>query len=175
MELTQSVLDYINHLVENDNHYKGYELQIDKLLKNEGLQFFAANFKDTKMSGCIFQDPETSKFNIYVNSSHPMTRKRFTAIHELGHYISAKCGSLSQEQLFKRDGFKDYAISYRQEGQFTDAEREANEIAARLLMPEESVKKLLKQGLSIEQMAEKFYVSQQAMSIRLDRLGVFVL
>lgn len=174
MKLSQEVLAYINQLTI-EKYYKGFELQIDKLLKDQDLQFFAANFKDNKLSGCIFQDQETSKFRIYVNSSHPMTRKRFTAIHELGHYISAECGSYSQEQLFKGGGFEDYAISYRKEDNFNDAEREANEIAARLLMPDESVEKLLNQGLSIEEMADKFFVSQQAMSIRLDRLGVFVL
>ena len=172
MNLDKKILNYLNDLII-DKHYKGYELQIDKLLQTLDLRLYAASFKDSALSGCIFKDND--RFNIYVNSSHSMTRKRFTAIHEVGHYISAMCESFSKNQLLKGDGFEDYAISYRKDGDSSKAEREANEIAAKLLMPEHSVKTLLNQGLSIEEMSEKFYVSQQAMSIRLDRLGVHIL
>lgn len=175
MELTQSVLNYINPLVKDEKHYKGYELQIDKLLETLNLKLYGASFRDSSLSGCIFKDSDTEQFNIYVNSSHSITRKRFTAAHEIGHYISAICNSFSKEQLLNGEGFEDQSISYRKEGISDSTETEANEIAARLLMPKSSVNKLLKQGLGVEEMAKRFYVSQQAMSIRLDRLGIVVL
>ena len=175
MELTRSVLNYIHNLVKDKKHYKGYELKIDKLLETLNLKLYGASFRDPSLSGCIFKDSDTKQFNVYVNSSHSMTRKRFTAAHEIGHYISAICDSFSKEQLLNGEGFEDQSVSYRKEGISDSTEIEANEIAARLLMPKKSVDKLLKQGLSIEEMAERFYVSQQPMSIRLDRLGIVVL
>jgi Zn-dependent peptidase ImmA (M78 family) len=104
------------------------------------------------------------------------TRKRFTIAHEIGHYISALCDSYSKKQLFSdNQGFEDYSISYRKNGLFSEAETEANEIAAQVLMPETYVRHFTEQKLSIEEMAERFFVSPAAMSIRLYSLGVLFL
>lgn len=147
--------------------YNNYVLQLDKVCQELNLPCFDAQFEDPKISGAIY--PEDGVCTIYINSKHPLTRRRFTVAHEIGHYISAECGSYSKEQL-DNTGFQDYAISFRQEGVSSQAETEANMIAAEMLMPEESVNKLYTLGVSPEQMAEEFCVSEIAIKIRLEKL-----
>ena len=55
-------------------------------------------------------------------------------------------------------------------GKVSPAESEANEIAGRILMPENLVRELYMQDKSIEEMAESFGVSIPAMTVRLQRL-----
>ena len=175
MKLDKKVEDRISSLVCGDN-YKGYELQLDDICQKLELSLFAATFTEPNLSGAIYKDKDTNKFKIYVNKNHPITRNRFTIAHEIGHYISALCGSHSEKQLFNdSQGFEDYSISYRKNGILSDAETEANEIAARILMPEHFVNDFVELGLNIEEMAERFFVSQSAMSIRLYNLGVMFL
>lgn len=50
------------------------------------------------------------------------------------------------------------------------AEAEATQIAYELLMPKESVDHFLKKGLTPEEMANKFFVSPSAMTMRLINL-----
>lgn len=171
------VKEYIDNLLSKDNFYKGRELQIEKLGEELGLVMMQTRFTDPKISGAIYKDTETGKFCVYVNKKHASTRKRFTIAHEIGHYISAICNSHSYDQLFSNgDGFEDYAVSYRKDGQKSSlAETEANEIAAYLLMKEEWVKEFVEAEYSVEEMAEKFFVSQQAVAIRLERLGINLL
>lgn len=173
MLLDSKVQEKLNTVVTKDC-YKGYELQLDIICQKLGLSLFSATFTDPNLSGAIYKDND--QFKIYVNKNHPMTRKRFTIAHEIGHYISALCDSYSKKQLFSdNQGFEDYNISYRKNGLFSEAETEANEIAAQILMPEIDVKHFAEQKLSIEEMSERFFVSQAAMSIRLYSLGVLFL
>lgn len=175
MTLDSKVQTKLDEILTNDC-YKGYELQLDKICKKLDLSTFSAAFTDPKLSGAIYQDKETNSFKIFVNENHAMTRIRFTIAHEIGHYISALCGSFSEEQLFRSgNGFEDYGISFRKEGVLSLAETEANTIAAEMLMPANMIKMFADQGLSVEQIADKFFVSQHAVSIRLDRLGLFLL
>jgi Zn-dependent peptidase ImmA (M78 family) len=51
-------------------------------------------------------------------------------------------------------------------------EREANSFAAELLMPEEKVREFWQLTHDITTCAEAFQVSQSAMAIRLERLGL---
>jgi Zn-dependent peptidase ImmA (M78 family) len=173
MLLDNKVQKKLDSIITHDC-YKGYELQLDSVCTKLGLSLFSATFTDTNLSGAIYKDND--QFKIYVNKNHPITRKRFTIAHEIGHYISALSGSHSAKQLFSDNQcFEDYNISYRKNGLFSEAETEANEIAAQILMPEIDVKHFTEQKLSIEEMAERFFVSQAAMSIRLYSLGVLFL
>jgi Zn-dependent peptidase ImmA (M78 family) len=175
MELDKKVGHKLNELLTADC-YQGYELQLDKLAKKLSLSIFDATFFDPNLSGAIYRDEKTGNFNIYANSQHPITRKRFTIAHEIGHYISAICGSYSKDQLFNNsEGFEDYAVSYRHDGIKSEAETEANQIAAEMLMPQEHVKKFVEDGMSVEKMAEIFFVSQQAIAIRINSLGIYIL
>ena len=125
-----------------------------------------ADFDDDKISGSILRDDNNETYSIYVNRKHPPNRRRFTIAHEIGHYISFLKGSYSKEVLEKNGALEDYAIMFREEGKCSEAETEANLIAAEILMPEEKVRELVEQDLTIEEMADKFFVSPASMAIR---------
>lgn len=56
-----------------------------------------------------------------------------------------------------------------------NAELEANEIAAELLMPQEGVTRMFDEGKNIEEMADFFVVSESAMTMRLLNLNYSLL
>jgi Zn-dependent peptidase ImmA (M78 family) len=111
---------------------------------------------------------------IGVNSSHASTRQRFTIAHELGHLI------LHRGESFHVD--ERAAIRFRnaQSSLATEPDEiEANQFAAELLMPEYLLSRELaklpneldpEDAISI--LAKRFEVSEQALTLRLTRLGV---
>lgn len=96
-----------------------------------------------------------------INDQKPITHQRFTLAHELYHFDHHReLGS--------------FFLDYSQRGWM---EREANRGAAEFLMPGELVcaviETLRRYGkLSLEELAAFFGVSRQAMSIRLEELGL---
>lgn len=111
---------------------------------------------------------------IGVNSLHNPRRNRFTIAHELGHLL------LHDDELHVDDPIP---IGFRnaKSAMATDPkEIEANQFAAELLMPERLIRSDLdKKGrgvpltdTEIEQLADRYEVSIQAMTIRLSSLGV---
>jgi Zn-dependent peptidase ImmA (M78 family) len=167
MKLKPEIEEYISDLT--DGLYKKYELQIEELCKKLNLKCFVADFDDN-ISGAIIKDENRDTYSIYANRKHPRNRRRFTLAHEIGHYISYKKDSYSREELNAKGRFEDQAISYRKDGAASDGETEANLIAAELLMPKNLVYELVEKGMTPEEMAEKFYVSISAMTIRLKDL-----
>lgn len=118
---------------------------------------------------------------IGVNRKHPRVRQRFTIAHELGHALLHR----GRMELFVDTG---YGVAFRDSRSSTGEikmEREANAFAAALLMPESMVRKEIgelswEHGIdygggkgTLKEMAQRFKVSQEAMSFRLARLGVF--
>ena len=69
---------------------------------------------------------------ILVNASEPDTRQRFTAAHELGHWV-CQCLEGSAAPVMCRDEDLSTAADRARE-------REANVFAAELLMPEEAIR-----------------------------------
>ena len=112
---------------------------------------------------------------IGVNSSHPETRQRFTIAHELGHVLLHKEESLHVDETASIR-FRDEESSLATKSD----EIEANQFAAELLMPEhlvtEEIAKLPDADPedAIPILAERFQVSEQAMTLRLNRLGLLV-
>lgn len=117
------------------------------------------------VSGWIERQADGS-YQVAVNANHALVRQRFTAAHELGHYI------------YHRDllgaGTGD-TRAYRWEGtRFPNGairpvhERQANSFAANLLMPVTSINRLKAEGVtSPAALADRLEVSQDAMRIRL--------
>lgn len=116
------------------------------------------------ISGEIRPSPSgDGKFVIRINKHDPSTRQRFTAAHELAHYL------LHTDQI--GDGVYDDVL-YR--SQLTDnREAEANRLAADILMPESLLNewmanaKALKIDNIVEYLADRFGVSEAAIKIRL--------
>jgi Zn-dependent peptidase ImmA (M78 family) len=108
-----------------------------------------------------------------VNSMHAPTRRRFTVAHELGHLLLHKNESLHIDERFPI-GFRSAASS-----QAVDAsEIEANQFAAELLMPMSlltadlaAMPPDIDSEAAVTELAQRYEVSEQAMTIRLSALG----
>jgi Zn-dependent peptidase ImmA (M78 family) len=95
-----------------------------------------------------------------VNSLHHPNRRRFTIAHELGHYF-----------LHRHLGDFEDTVIFRREQQPNPREYEANEFAARLLMPEDKFL-LARNRLNndIGAIAHEFGVSELATRFRIDNV-----
>ncbi|MDR9774119.1 ImmA/IrrE family metallo-endopeptidase [Rhizobium hidalgonense] len=140
--------------------YFGIPVDVIGLARRLGIRVFDAPWPDN-ISGKIQRDEARggeSGFAIFVNEKHPETRKRFTIAHEIAHYV------LHEDQI--GDGVFDDAL-YRS-GLPEKIEAQANNLAADILMPWSELKQHV--GEPVDQLAEMFNVSTQAMAVR---LGVF--
>lgn len=121
--------------------------------------------------------------HILVNSTHHPNRQRFTIAHELGHLAlhAAHVDRLfidTQLRVYQRTG-ESGAPAYQAPDSTTtpEEERQANQFAAALLMPKGLLLEALDDNRVVDEhdvsdLARKFGVSEQAMSIRLQRLGL---
>lgn len=98
---------------------------------------------------------------IGVNSFHHPNRQRFTLAHELGHYfLHRDMGDFEDRALFRR------------EMQFDRREVEANDFAAKLLMPENEFRTfVVLKNANLDLLARHFGVSNAAAQFRANALG----
>lgn len=145
--------------------YNGDKLDVEKFVD----YINAANPSESIVLIYTEMDPATSgsltydegKWIICVNKNHNLKRQRFTILHELGHYMlhRNKLQSFTDEVFF-RAGIKG------------DIEYRANEFASKLLMPEDSVRKAIAEGVrNLGVLADRFEVSSPAMKQRVIELG----
>lgn len=108
------------------------------------------------VSGALLKD---GGLNIIgVNENHPATRQRFTIAHELGHYLLDHDHQAIFDDVFDKPDNK---------------EREANKFAAELLMPREILfEDVDRQEYDIPGLANRYDVSEQAISVRLLETGL---
>jgi Zn-dependent peptidase ImmA (M78 family) len=100
---------------------------------------------------------------IGVNTSHPQVLQRFSVAHELGHFM------LGHDNDFFLD-FSDPAISQLEEDRAdNNADVEANEFAAELLMPMDMLKHDYKTNRTHDpkELGRRYEVSEQALWVRL--------
>ena len=122
-----------------------------KVYKSEGETLSGKIVKSKKLGG-------ESGYAIFVNSSHPKQRQRFTIAHEIAHFL------LHKEEI--GDGIVDDAL-YRS-GLKNKLEIEANQLAAEILMPWHLVNDAMDKDIkSLQDLADIFQVSETAMAIRI--------
>lgn len=142
-------------------------VDVYRIIKDEGIALSLEEMEDDH-SGVLLV--ENSIAAIAVNSTHHPHRQRFSAAHELGHYILHSRG---RDRLFVDKAYRRSLVS--SSGTDTD-EIEANRFAAALLMPENlilrSIGDELITDLDVSKLALKFQVSEQAMTLRLVNLGL---
>ena len=120
---------------------------------------------DDDISGWI-ERKDNGTYSVAVNAAHATVRQRFTAAHELGHFI------------YHRDllgqGVGDTRAYRAQNTPFPNSairpihERQANSFAANLLMPRATIAALKAEGLTTPpELADRLEVSLHAMCIRL--------
>lgn len=139
------------------NNYWDHNLPVNPfaIAYNMGVSIY---FDPTlRVSG--YFDYDNERPFVLINPKESLVRQRFTVFHELGHYILGHAPS-------PRDPDCNYNIN-----NFRSEERDANAFAAEMIMPEEAVHLYVNKGYKVSDMARLFDVSEQAMRIRLERLG----
>lgn len=157
--------------------YKGTgSIDIVKLAINLGLEVEAVT-KEEGYDAQILHDKESNKYYIRTNINRSMNRIRFSLAHELAHY-------LLHNHIIESSGSINRPSNNNYEKGNPVLEKEANSLAAEILMPEELVNKACEDlGLTqkdlvpleaLEELADRFDVSRTAMAIRLEQLGFVV-
>lgn len=148
-----------------------------EIAEEELIKVICDDYQTTTFDGLTWFEPETDDFYIHLNTNkqknnHPNTVKgRFTFAHELGHYFitSHRLALMSGEM--KPHG----SVNYMTNMPAWQMEREADAFASSLLMPEKSVKELIKGKAFnfgvIEEMASRYQVSKSAAALRFVDIG----
>lgn len=151
-ELTSDIL------IQNDM----YKIPVDliKIANNYNIDIYQIEL-DGKISGAIKYYKAEDKFTILLNEKDSEVRKRFTLAHELGHYF------LHREILESDEIHVDTLYRMPNEN-----EREVDYFAGALLINKKLLEKMYARNTSISVLAQVFEVSESAMTVRLDILGL---
>jgi hypothetical protein len=131
------------------------------LASDLGVTVWESDKLGPSISGKLFKDPAnggTSGWSILVRATDPLFRKRFTAAHEIAHFVlhRKEIGEGIQDDEFYRS-----SLSNAQEA-------EANSLAADILMPWNLLNELTAQGIKeLDALSARLEVSQAALKIRL--------
>lgn len=168
-ELLRNIEDVIKVAREN-GLYTEDKLDIEALINvvseesikdyNVGINIIKKDLPPA-VSGMLFY--QNNIWIMAVNKNHNTKRQRFTLAHELGHFILHKN---------KMAEFTDTTF-FRKKEDNDSLEYNANEFAARILMPKDRVNFYIKDEniRSIRELADKFGVSSAAMRFRVEALG----
>ncbi|WP_197501753.1 ImmA/IrrE family metallo-endopeptidase [Mycobacterium sp. 1164985.4] len=117
---------------------------------------------DDNLAGFIVRE-NGGQVEIFLNALDAHVRQRFTLAHELGHFFKNR----GEENI----GYVDERSELASSG--TDpSEVWCNQFAAELLMPAAIVKKYWAEGMSLDDLRNKFRVSTAAIEYRLKNLGL---
>ncbi|MEO8608829.1 MAG: ImmA/IrrE family metallo-endopeptidase [Chloroflexota bacterium] len=153
---------------------RGVPVDVVSLVQQMGLNVAAQELED-KVSGFLII--KNGQAAIGVNQNHHPNRQRFTVAHELGHYVLHRTLS---------NIFVDSTLTFYRDTNSTDGktlqEIQANAFAAELLMPETIIRDYLRtyeidlyDARDVANLASKFGVSEQALTIRLVNLNLISL
>ena len=164
-DIEQKARDLINRA-----RLTGPPVQLEELVKHLGL-LMAANLGD-EISGVLVVKEGAGI--IGYNRDQARVRQRFTIAHEMGHFILHHA---AQNLFIDRSAT---SVFHRDQSSSTGdraLEVQANQFAAALLMPSDFIAEELRNAYfrddeeMISALAQKFVVSEHAMSLRLSRLG----
>lgn len=160
--LLQDVQSIIEKAKE-DGYINEYEVDIEKIIKEQGIDLIRDNEMESSMSGSLRKDKELDRWIIRVNGKHHIKRQRFTMAHEFAHFCLHKDeqGSFVDEEIYFRKDH-DSSIEYN-----------ADAFASEILMPEDLFRKAvdIDKVKKIKELAELFNVSTAAINIRAEKLG----
>lgn len=161
------VVSFSDQLERINEFRKSAPVRVEPLAHALGVPVKYA-FLPTEVSGMLERVNDDDVYQITVNAGDPLTRKRFTIAHELGHFMLHRYllgDGIDEDRAYRSIAggkYKNTKIGPREE-------TEANKFAANLLMPYELVEKLKKEdGLTTaKELAQRLEVSVHAMSIRM--------
>ena len=152
-------------------HMAKAPVDLEAIFADLGIQYEQL-WMDDGASGSITRNGD--KFSVAVNAAESETRKRFTAAHELAHYLMhrdlmhADGGRMNRHTDKLYSGPEDNPAS-----PFTrQHEIQANRIAAQIVMPAPLIREKYKEDQDAGRLATAFGVSKAAMEIRLKTLGL---
>lgn len=143
-------------------HWDSTPVPIDAIINEIGLPLSYEAMSDN-ISGYI--ERQNGSYRIVVNSNHAPTRQRFTAAHELGHYVFHRDllgEGVGDNRAYRTEGTERPNANIR-----PIHERQANSFAANVLMPRHRLLDIAHETTAA--LAARFGVSQEAMRIRLGR------
>lgn len=152
-------------------HLAKAPVDLEAIFADLGIEY-AEMWMDDGASGSITRNGDT--FSVAVNGTASKTRQRFTAAHELAHYLLHRDlmhvnGSKMNRHTDKLYGAPDDNPS----SPFTrQHEIEANRLAAQIVMPAALVRTKFEAQRDSSVLASIFGVSKAAMDIRLKTLGL---
>lgn len=145
-----------------EKHWNSTPVPIDQIIRDIGLPLSYEALADN-ISGYI--ERQNGSYRIVVNANHAPTRRRFTAAHELGHYIYHRDllgEGVGDNRAYRTEGTERPNANIR-----PIHERQANSFAANVLMPRHRLSNVASESTSA--LAVRFAVSPAAMKIRLGR------
>lgn len=137
-------------------HQQHPPVQLGALAHELGVRILVSSLPH-KVSGTLTKEAN-DQWTIRVNRDESKTRQRFTIAHEIAHFILHRdeIGNGISDDVFYRSGLSDRR------------EREANRLAAEILMPWTLINKAVDEGVNTpEDLAKSFQVSEAAMKVRL--------
>ncbi len=137
-------------------HSETFPVSLSNLCREFNIKLYEADLP-LMASGQITKNNERGSYDITVQKGESKARQRFTAAHELAHFL------LHKDHI--GNGLADNAM-YRS-GLSSQLETQANKLAADILMPMSEMDKRLEEEYNISKLAEYFEVSQQAIKVRL--------
>jgi Zn-dependent peptidase ImmA (M78 family) len=150
---------------------KGPPVDIVGIIRDLGIRY-AEELRPASLSGFIERDDDT--YSIVVNAAHSYVRKRFTAAHELGHYVYHR--ELIGDGIYDDAAYRavDFAGRYKNPKILPEHETQANKFASVVLMPSALIDPLVhERGFNlanprdVKELARILEVSEQALRIRL--------
>lgn len=150
-------------------------INLQALAEARRVKVYQARFADSEISGMLSLDTKHNpkgvvageRGTIFLNTNHYPTRQSFTLAHELGH--------LELGHYERQTGFLTEGLRFRSGNLPYDPieEREANQFAAALLMPNQLFRDVMAGcDFDVAEAAVLFGVSVQAASIRASDLGL---
>ena len=141
---------------------------VDRIAKGLGAELKYVPF-DGDVSGMLYRDG--SNTIIAINSLQPVNRQRFTLAHEICHLLFHE----GRKTVYVDTGY----VNFRGHGEQDQDEKDANQFASLLLMPERFIIPDLAEDYfdlesdeRVDSLRKRYKVSAQAMSIRLAKLGL---
>lgn len=160
--MTLNIYELISQSIQN------IPVDLDKIFEKAGISFKKETLP-ADIFGCL-KRIDDDKFEITVNSSNSINRQRFTAAHELGHFVLHR--HLIGNGVNDNTAYRTVTGSDCYNSNINSRhETEANMFAASVLMPTEAL--ILKWNLGVRDiptLSKEFQVSTSAMEIRLRSL-----
>lgn len=123
-DLLPIVDNYTESIIMKEIGSLGLPIEIDQIIRKYGIVKKESKLPENEFGAIVINDDFSA---MIINETDHVTRKRFTAAHELGHFISYRYRGLTGTRIDKRDS---------RSSNGTDIEEIfANKFAAAILMP----------------------------------------